>query len=110
GRRAASEPPPPLLLAWARKSAFSASLPLADCTRITSSDGSDAGGFLKVNVMPSAITACAISENRKVTPRRSAAALVVEVLTPVAIRSHRKAGRRYSARTGHPARAGRSAR
>jgi len=45
GRFAVSASPPPLLLAWARKSALSGVCPLADCTRMTSSAGSAGAGF-----------------------------------------------------------------
>src|SRR4051794_29329626 len=72
GRFAFSAVPPPALFACARKSAFSGFSSLADCTRITSIDGSCGAGFSYSNVRPSASTPCAISENNSVTPRRSA--------------------------------------
>ena len=56
GRLALSLSPPPVLLAWARKSALSGASPLADCTRITSSEGSDGAGLAMLKVMPRAST------------------------------------------------------
>jgi hypothetical protein len=85
GRLACSDSPPPLLLAWARKSALSGALPLAACSRITSSAGSDGAAFSMLKVMPSASTAWATTENRKVTPKRSAEWLEAEALTTVGI-------------------------